>query len=578
MALQRPYVNRANKLKLFDAAVGDRLDFDWLDNLPTTIAGYGIVLTAADVNGALGYTAADNAALGGYQPLDGDLSAIAALGTTGVVKRTGTNTWSAGPLVAADIPNLDTAKVTTGTFADARIAQSNVTQHQAALAIGWGQLTGSPPALLVTEVYTVGSQAAQLALVAEEGDIAIRTDLNKSYAHNGGTAGTMADWSELLTPTDAVLSFNTRTGAITLTSGDVTGALTFTPPPNTRTLTAGNGLTGGGTLAADRTFTLGTPSTVNNAATNSVSSTTHTHAVSLTHNVSLAADLPSSYPVNTVTMGQINSGTGWPSTNGTILSVVTDVSGNRVFQLHSQPKGGSSVPSVTVRSHHSTDGGGGWTAFYDLYHSGNQLNIGTTAATARTALEATTVGSSLFRLTNPSAITFLRVNADNSVTALSDSAFRTAIGLGTSATVNTGTSGATIPLLNGNNTFSGTATFSNVAGLTASAGPVSDSIGNLRDIPPELRNATQAFGAADRGKIIYKNNTTAYTWTINSGASAGWAIMVKNFGSAGNVTIARNVGAGVALFDDTGTNADFTLLPGQSRLLVCFSSTIWGVF
>lgn len=41
----------------------------------------------------------------------------------------------------------------------------------------------------------------------------------------------------------------------------------------------------------------------------------------------------------------------------------------------------------------------------------------------------TTVGTALVNLTNPSAITFLRANADNSVTALSDTNFRTAIGL-----------------------------------------------------------------------------------------------------------------------------------------------------
>ena len=60
----------------------------------------------------------------------------------------------------------------------------------------------------------------------------------------------------------------------------------------------------------------------------------------------------------------------------------------------------------------------------------------TTAAAARTNLGATTVGSNLFTLTNPSAITFPRFNADNTVTALTDSGFRTAIGLGTIATQN----------------------------------------------------------------------------------------------------------------------------------------------
>lgn len=42
--------------------------------------------------------------------------------------------------------------------------------------------------------------------------------------------------------------------ASALASGDVTGALGFTPPPETRTITAGTGLTGGGDLSANRTI------------------------------------------------------------------------------------------------------------------------------------------------------------------------------------------------------------------------------------------------------------------------------------------------------------------------------------
>ncbi|MFA5151447.1 MAG: hypothetical protein WC554_02690 [Clostridia bacterium] len=53
-------------------------------------------------------------------------------------------------------------------------------------------------------------------------------------------------------------------------------------------------------------------------------------------------------------------------------------------------------------------------------------STGLTAATGRTSLGGTTAGQALFTLTNPSAITFLRVNADNTVTALSAANFRTA--------------------------------------------------------------------------------------------------------------------------------------------------------
>lgn len=57
--------------------------------------------------------------------------------------------------------------------------------------------------------------------------------------------------------------------------------------------------------------------------------------------------------------------------------------------------------------------------------------IGLTAATGRTSLGGTTVGQAFFTLTNPSAITFPRIKADNTVEALSASAFTTAIGAGT---------------------------------------------------------------------------------------------------------------------------------------------------
>lgn len=72
------------------------------------------------------------------------------------------------------------------------------------------------------------------------------------------------------------------------------------------------------------------------------------------------------------------------------------------------------------------------------------------AATARTNLGATTVGSNLYTLPNPSAVRFLRVNADNSVSALTAADFRIAIGAGTgngtvtSVTAGTGLSGGTI--------------------------------------------------------------------------------------------------------------------------------------
>ena len=83
--------------------------------------------------------------------------------------------------------------------------------------------TAQLPALaVVAEVHEVADQAAQLALNARpEGTVAIRSDIRKTYMRNSGTAGTMADWSELLTPTDVVTSVNGEFGVITLTKSHV---------------------------------------------------------------------------------------------------------------------------------------------------------------------------------------------------------------------------------------------------------------------------------------------------------------------------------------------------------------------
>jgi len=58
---------------------------------------------------------------------------------------------------------------------------------------------------------------------------------------------------------------------------------------------------------------------------------------------------------------------------------------------------------------------------------------GLNAGTGRTSLGGSTIGQSVFTSANPSAIRFLRANADNTSSWLDASAFRTAIGAGTSS-------------------------------------------------------------------------------------------------------------------------------------------------
>lgn len=88
------------------------------------------------------------------------------------------------------------------------------------------------PALAITTTQVVNSQAAMLALTAQTGDVAVRTDVNKSFILTATPATTLGNWQELLTPTDSVLSVDGSTGAVSLsgtylnrTTGQLLGAL-----------------------------------------------------------------------------------------------------------------------------------------------------------------------------------------------------------------------------------------------------------------------------------------------------------------------------------------------------------------
>ncbi|WP_434663877.1 gp53-like domain-containing protein [Aeromonas sp. NJAU223] len=74
------------------------------------------------------------------------------------------------------------------------------------------------PATAITDTFVVGTQAAMLALTAEIGDVAVRTDLNKSFILRVAGASTLANWQELLTPTDAVQSVDGQTGVVVIPS------------------------------------------------------------------------------------------------------------------------------------------------------------------------------------------------------------------------------------------------------------------------------------------------------------------------------------------------------------------------
>ena len=134
------------------------------------------------------------------------------------------------------------------------------------------------------------------------------------------------------------------------------------------------------------------------------------------------------------------------------------------------------------------------------------------------------------------------------------------VSFGTAATANTGTSGATLPLLNGTNTWSGTQTFGTVLGTV-----------NTQS------GTTYTLAATDCGKTILFTNASAITVTTLNSLTPGCSIAIEQ-GAAGQITVSNGsgatltsahsytktfnaVGAIIGLFVDTGTgaNAHFVL-------------------
>lgn len=112
------------------------------------------------------------------------------------------------------------------------------------------------PPVTITETFVVASEAAQLALTAQQGDVAVRTDLNESYILQGTDPSVLGDWQELLSPTAAVQSVNGLVGAVTLDLGFSSGTLSLTGS--------------GATVDLDSWFDLDQVTTNGNTTTNSI--------------------------------------------------------------------------------------------------------------------------------------------------------------------------------------------------------------------------------------------------------------------------------------------------------------------
>ncbi|MCV9928112.1 tail fiber domain-containing protein [Flavobacterium sp. LS1R49] len=105
-------------------------------------------------------------------------------------------------------------------FVPENAANKNVANGYAGLGTDGKLISSQLPSITLNDTFVIASQAAMLALQVQTGDLAIRTDLNKSFILKGSNPTVLADWQELLTPTSAVTTVFGRNGAIAAQTGD----------------------------------------------------------------------------------------------------------------------------------------------------------------------------------------------------------------------------------------------------------------------------------------------------------------------------------------------------------------------
>lgn len=128
---------------------------------------------------------------------------------------------------------------------------------------------------------------------------------------------------------------------------------------------------------------------------------------------------PTTSPAITLSLQNANA-----SQSGQLLNTDWTIFNNKQNSL----SGTGIVKSTGGTISYLTDNSANWDIAYTDRNKWDGGSTGLSAATGRTSLGATTVGSNIFTSTNPSAIRFLRANADNSVSWLDAATFASAIG------------------------------------------------------------------------------------------------------------------------------------------------------
>jgi hypothetical protein len=390
-------------------------------------AGYSIPTTSSQTNWNTAYGWGNHASAGyltsataatTYQPLDGDLTAIAALnGTNGFLKKTGTNTWS-----------IDTTSYVSSVAATSPVASSGGATPTISLASGYGD-TQNPFA----------SKTANYVLAAPNGTAGAPTfraivaaDIPTLNQNTTGTAAniTATSNSTLTTLSSLSLPGSQVSGNISGNAANVTGTVAIANGGSGQTtaqaamnafagaVTSGSYLRGNGTNVVMSTIQAADVPTLNQNTTGTAANVTGTVAVANggTGSTTLTA--------NNVLLGNGTSAfqVVAPGTNGNVLT------SNGTTWVSSAPSGGGSAATPTalgtVYGKMTTAGaspyltavgynaGNATTGIHNTVFGYNVLNtnvtgtyntgIGSQALASNTGSRNTAVGATVMRVTTGS--------------------------------------------------------------------------------------------------------------------------------------------------------------------------------